>query len=1000
MSNQTRKYYFGSGSISLSGSSALFDGSSAYLDRTFANANGANDWTFSYWQKLSTTGLASMRIFSGGSGGAQYDEVGLDSDNLAFDSAATGTQLDAFKSRDVTAWAHVCWVKEGNNIELFVNGESRGTLSSSATSDGINSANLHEIGKSILGGDFFEGLVTEVHFLDGLVGSPFDFGQFGSNGVWEPKQWVESYDADLGTMTSNEGTQLAFEAGGVDYLFTSTPTSYEVSAIATDGSLTSKQTAATTTARVSTLLQQGGNTYIATKSRNTSGTVKLYKFDTVTETLSEVQSFSTLEGYDIHGFAAGGESYVVVINLKNGSSNHNVNSTVYKLDTVTDSLTQVSTFATNGGYYFDTTEIGGVVYGAVANFTNWNGVGSISGTYNINSRVYTFDTVTETFNSVQTIATNQGFLTTFIEGPTKTYLLYGNSGPDTASIYVWDGASFVSTGQTLGHRAFVERSVLVNDYGDHYVPIGTDRPGEANSLFFINESADLLENVQSLSGASRNTTIATVGSNQYYFSTGLTDGYAYRWLPDRSKLVGDPISVYGANGFHLLPIFPSDGVFDAINLGKDFSGNGNDFNVNGGLTSSFDSPFTNHAVLNSLDPNAGALSNGNLTLASGTAKATINPATGTYDYEKGGVEVTYDADTNGIFDDDLTADTYDFGQNGFTATGADSLISAATLPTPLVANPTSIQGALTFTSTGAAINVPVVDSQGSNVNLSTDGALIVVKRTDASGDWYWIDTVGGAGNYWSSNDTDPQTSDGNLCTAINDGSVSFGTSLPAGNYVLYYFVVTPGVFDIVSVATAGSAISVPHSLGLKPDFIIHADVSNGGVRSIYHSDLGANNRLRLNGNNTSEASTRWNNTEPNATTFDILSGAANNRLYLWSNQAGVTNFGSYTSNNSTDGPVVNTGFSPSIMVFKYDAAGGNGWKIRDAAMQPYNDDADERLLLNTSGANTVSTANLDFLATGAKLRSNNSDVNDSSVTYYYMAWALHSTGGATPATAR
>ena len=113
----------------------------------------------------------------------------------------------------------------------------------------------------------------------------------------------------------------------------------------------------------------------------------------------------------------------------------------------------------------------------------------------------------------------------------------------------------------------------------------------------------------------------------------------------------------------------------------------NDWTVNGSPVQTLDSPTNNYCVLNGLDPNAGTLGNGNLTLADGTAKPTLQPESGQWYYEKDGVGVSYDADVSGRFEPDLTAGTYNFGATAWNdsgPTGGEKPLCAVNLPAPSI----------------------------------------------------------------------------------------------------------------------------------------------------------------------------------------------------------------------------------------------------------------------------------------------------------------------------
>ena len=144
--------------------------------------------------------------------------------------------------------------------------------------------------------------------------------------------------------------------------------------------------------------------------------------------------------------------------------------------------------------------------------------------------------------------------------------------------------------------------------------------------------------------------------------------------------------------------------------------------------------------------------------------------------------------------------------------------------------------------------------------------------------------------------------------------------------------------------------------------------------------------------------------EPTQDVFSIGNGYSNNGpsiAYLWTSIPGYSAFGSYTGNNSTDGPFIYTGFTPAFVLIK-SATGSTSWYIYDSTRNQYNP-ADTCLFPNLNQAEVTNTAyTIDFLSNGFKLRTNNSAFNGSGSTYIYAAFAENPFGGnnVSPANAR
>lgn len=175
------------------------------LTRTVSSASNRKTWTWSAWVKRSKLGF--------GSGGNQVLFQGLDGsfpeklqftqdDLLEYDHDISGTDYTVntvAKYRDQSAWYHIMWVKdttqstEADRIKLYVNGEQVSLSESQLgypgqNSDGaINNNVAHYIGGNN-GSEYFDGLMSHVHFVDGTACAPTVFGETDSTtGEWKIK---------------------------------------------------------------------------------------------------------------------------------------------------------------------------------------------------------------------------------------------------------------------------------------------------------------------------------------------------------------------------------------------------------------------------------------------------------------------------------------------------------------------------------------------------------------------------------------------------------------------------------------------------------------------------------------------------------------------------------------------------------------------------------------------------------------------------------------------
>ena len=213
-------------------------------------------------------------------------------------------------------------------------------------------------------------------------------------------------------------------------------------------------------------------------------------------------------------------------------------------------------------------------------------------------------------------------------------------------------------------------------------------------------------------------------------------------------------------------------------------------------------------------------------------------------------------------------------------------------------------------------------------------------------------------------------------------------------------------FDIVSYTGSGSAKTVAHNLGVKPDVIICKSRSGTEEWRPYFSALGATYGMRLNGTNAKDDDAGyWNDVEPTSSVFTVGTNAGTNGssvtfiAYCFSAKQGYSKFGSYKGNDNANGTFVYLGFSPAwIMIKRTDSV--NDWIILDNKRNPINP-SNERILANTNAAASTANTMVDFLSNGFKPRSTYGGINSVN-NFIYMAFAenpfVTSTG--VPATAR
>jgi hypothetical protein len=179
---------------------------------------------------------------------------------------------------------------------------------------------------------------------------------------------------------------------------------------------------------------------------------------------------------------------------------------------------------------------------------------------------------------------------------------------------------------------------------------------------------------------------------------------------------------------------------------------------------------------------------------------------------------------------------------------------------------------------------------------------------------------------------------------------------------------------------------------------------------VYHSSLGATKFLSLNLTNASStSSTRWDNEEPSSTVFktgssgDVKGDNSGEPFiaYCFAEKKGYSKFGSYEGNGNANGTFVYTGFRPAWVMIK-NTEGTDNWNIYDNKRLGYNTNYSFLIANETNAENTTtSTANLDIISNGFKVRASTGHLNTSGDKYIYMAFGQSLVGSNNiPCTAR
>ena len=301
-----------------------------------------------------------------------------------------------------------------------------------------------------------------------------------------------------------------------------------------------------------------------------------------------------------------------------------------------------------------------------------------------------------------------------------------------------------------------------------------------------------------------------------------------------------------------------------------------------------------------------------------------------------------------------------------------------------------------YTGTGSAASITLDGDE----DMQPD--LVWFKKRSSTESHYVYDAVRGVTKEIYANSTAAEDTDANSLTGFNSDGFSIGNAnqLSESNETMVAWCwkesATAG-FDIVGYTGNGSNRTISHSLSAVPHVKIVK--SRGGVYGwqVYHhknTSAPETDYLELAKDDaTADNATSWNDTAPTSSVFSLGTTDAINKdtvthiAYLFTEKQGVSKFGSYVTNNSTDGPFCFCGFRPAFLMVKFTSQTGP-WIMVDNKRDPFNQmDAMVRADTDAAEADT-SGVDFDFLSNGFKVRGTSGWINEpAGSTICYMAFA-------------
>ena len=311
-----------------------------------------------------------------------------------------------------------------------------------------------------------------------------------------------------------------------------------------------------------------------------------------------------------------------------------------------------------------------------------------------------------------------------------------------------------------------------------------------------------------------------------------------------------------------------------------------------------------------------------------------------------------------------------------------------------------------YTGTGSSQTIT------NDIDLSGEGGLVWIKSRSFSYPHNLYDTERGATKRLKSSSTSAESTLSTGLTAFSSTGFTLGGdndtngTFSDAKYASWTFRKAPKFFDVVTWTSTGSPMTIAHDLGLVPGMIIVKSTNRSTNWAVYHRGANASPEtvgLFLNLDFATDDSTGyWNDTAPTSTHFTVGDGGevGGNTgdsmvayLFAHNNSDGefgpdgdqdIIKCGSYAGNGSTDGPEVDLGFEPQWLMFKRSDS-TSSWFMYDVMRGIVTSGNDAYLLANGSGAENTGANFVDVTPTGFKITSSNSNINNSSGTYIYMA---------------
>jgi len=202
----------------------------AYLNRTPGVAGNQQTWTWSGWVKRGSLG-SSQQIFAADNASTLQSRLHFTAtDTLEFISYNAAFQLQLITTqvfRDPSAWYHIVLTMDttqataSNRSKIYINGNQvtafgTATYPTQNYNGIVNQVLTHFHGK-YFAGEYLDGYLAEVNFVDGQALTPSSFGAFNQDNTWRPIKYTGTYGTNGFYLNFSDNSAVTAAAIGKDY---------------------------------------------------------------------------------------------------------------------------------------------------------------------------------------------------------------------------------------------------------------------------------------------------------------------------------------------------------------------------------------------------------------------------------------------------------------------------------------------------------------------------------------------------------------------------------------------------------------------------------------------------------------------------------------------------------------------------------------------------------------------------------------------------------------